>query len=167
MRDFTIQRWTSPERLDDIMAMVHAAFAGFSPPSGVLNETAADLAQRQGDGCVLVAMAGGDFIGSVFCAEKDGGLYLTRMATRPDWRRRGVGKALLGAAEAEAQRHALGKIVVRVRQTLPGNRAWFGQHGFAVTGEGQEEGRRPFDVMEKRLGPRFGGDDSRGSQANR
>jgi predicted N-acetyltransferase YhbS len=147
----TITRWTSPERLDDIMAMVHSAFAHFTPPSGVLKETAADLAERQRDGFVLVAMEGDEFIGSVFCAEKDGALYLTRMATRPDLQKRGIGRALLQAAENEARRSGLPKLMLRVRQTLPDNLAYFSKHGFVVVGEGQEGGRTPFDVMQKTL----------------
>lgn len=152
MTQVKVRRWTAPERLDDIMAMVHAAFAGLQPPSGVLKETTADLAARQRDGFVLVAMADGDFVGSLFCAEKDGSLYLTRMATRPDWRRRGVGRSLMAAAEGEARGLGLPKLLLRVRKTLPDNLAYFKTFGFVVTGEGQEGGRTPFDVMEKVLG---------------
>ena len=72
---FRIRRWTGSERLGDIMAMIHDAFGGLSPPSGVLNETAADLAERQRDGLVLVAQAGERFIGGVFCARKSDALY--------------------------------------------------------------------------------------------
>jgi ribosomal protein S18 acetylase RimI-like enzyme len=148
---FTITRWTSSERLDDIMAMVHAAFTGLTPPSGVLKETSADLAQRQRDGFVLVAMEGDDFVGSVFCAVKDDSLYLTRMATRPDRQRAGIGRALLQAAEGEARRLGLPKLSLHVRKTLPDNLAYFARAGFVVTGEGQEGGRTPFDIMERRL----------------
>ena len=133
------------------MRMVHAAFAAFTPPSGVLSETAVELAQRQRDGIVLVAMDGADFIGSLFCVEKNGSLYLTRMATRPDMRGAGIGRALMRSAEEEAGRMGLPKLSLRVRKTLPGNLAYFRKLGFVVTGEGQEEGRTPFDVMEKRL----------------
>ena len=147
-----VRRWTSSERLDDIMTMVQAAFADFTPPSGVLKETTADLAKRQRDGFVLVALDGGRFIGSVFCAAKEGSLYLTRMATRPDWQQRGIGRAMLRAAEEEARRLGLSKLSLRVRKTLPGNLAYFVKFGFVVVGDGQEDGRTPFDVMEKALG---------------
>jgi predicted N-acetyltransferase YhbS len=149
--NFTIHRWTSPERLDEIMGMVRAAFDGFAPPSGVMKETAADLAKRQHDGFVLVATENDEFIGSVFCAEKNDSLYLTRMATRPDLRGSGVGRALLRAAEDEARRRRLPKLSLRVRKTLPGNRVYFARFGFVGVGEGQEDGRTPFDVMEKVL----------------
>jgi GNAT superfamily N-acetyltransferase len=151
MKSYSVQRWTSPERLDEIMGMVHAAFDGFTPPSGVIKETAADLAKRQRDGFVLVAMEGDDFIGSLFCATKNDSLYLTRMATRPDMRGGGIGRALLHAAQDEARRMGLPKLLLRVRKTAPGNRVYFARFGFVVTGEGQEGGRTPFDVMEKTL----------------
>jgi ribosomal protein S18 acetylase RimI-like enzyme len=149
--DVVVQPWTSRDRLGDIMALVHAAFAGFEPPSSVLRETADDLAARQRDGVIFVAMANDEFVGSVFCAVKDGALYLTRMATHPQWRRRGVGAALMRAAEREARARGLPTLLLRVRKSLPGNRAYFAKFGFVVTGEGQEDGRSPFDVMERRL----------------
>jgi ribosomal protein S18 acetylase RimI-like enzyme len=151
VKSYSVQRWASSDRLDEIMGMVHAAFDGFTPPSGVLKETAADLAKRQRDGFVLVAMDGDDFVGSLFCAVKDGSLYLTRMATRPDLRGSGVGRAMLRAAEDEARRMSLPKLSLRVRKTLPGNLDYFARFGFVVVGEGQEDGRTPFDVMEKAL----------------
>ena len=151
MKAYDVRRWTSTERLGEIMGMIHAAFDGFTPPSGVLKETAADVAKRQRDGFVLVAMEGDDFIGSMFCAQKDGSLYLTRMATRPDLWGSGVGRAMLHAAEDEARRMGLPKLSLRVRKTLPGNLRYFARFGFVVVGEGQEDGRTPFDVMEKVL----------------
>ena len=133
------------------MATVHAAFAGLEPPSGVLRETAADLMARQRDGIVLVALSGDEFVGSIFCARKDDSLYLTRMAVLPAWRRRGVGRALMAEAEKKARTLGLAKLALRVRKTLPANRAYFESFGFIVTGEGQEAGRTPFHTMERTL----------------
>jgi ribosomal protein S18 acetylase RimI-like enzyme len=87
----------------------------------------------------------------VFCAVKEGSLYLTRMATRPDRQGKGIGRALMNAAESEARAMRLPKLLLRVRKTLPGNLAYFSKLGFVVVGEGQEGGRTPFDVMEKVL----------------
>jgi ribosomal protein S18 acetylase RimI-like enzyme len=148
---FSIRRWTASGRLGDIMAMIHDAFGGLVPASGVLKETVADLAARQRDGFVLVAQAGERFIGSVFCARKGDALYLTRLATAPDWRRRGVGRALMAAAESEARSGDATRLTLRVRVTLPGNLDYFRKLAFVVTGEGQEDGRTPFYTMERRL----------------
>lgn len=148
---FTVSRWTTAGHLGDIMAMIHAAFGAFEPPSGVLNETVADLAARQRDGLVLVAQDGARFIGSLFCARQGDALYLTRLATAPDWRKRGVGRALIAAAEREARALAATRLTLRVRKNLPGNRAYFERLGFAVIGEGTDPGRPPYDAMELQL----------------
>jgi predicted N-acetyltransferase YhbS len=148
---FTVSRWTSAVRLGDIMAMIHVAFGAFEPPSGVLKETVADLAARQRDGLVLVAQNGERFIGSLFCARQSDALYLTRLATTPDWRRRGVGRALIAAAESEARASGVMRLTLRVRKNLPGNRAYFERLGFIVTGEGADPGRPPYDAMERLL----------------
>jgi ribosomal protein S18 acetylase RimI-like enzyme len=148
---FTVSHWTSADRLGDIMAMIHTAFGTFEPPSGVLKETVADLAARQRDGLVLVAQAGERFIGSLFCARHSDALYLTGLATAPDWRKRGVGRALIAAAESEARASGVIRLTLRVRKNLPGNRAYFERFGFAVIGEGADPGRPPYDAMELRL----------------
>lgn len=149
---FSICRWTTSERLGDIMAMIHDAFSGFAPPSGVLKETVADLAARQRDGLVLVAQDHERFIGSMFCASKGDAFYLTRLATAPDWRRRGVGRALMGAAESEARAARAVRLTLRVRVTLPDNLAYFRKLAFVVTGQGLEDGRTQFYTMERPLG---------------
>ena len=135
------------------MAMVRAAFSGLSPPSGVLKETVADLERRQHDGFVLVVQDDDHFIGSIFCAVKNDALYLTRMATHPDWRGRGVGRALMRAAEEEARRLGLPKLLLRVRQSLPANFAYFERQGFRHSGEGVDPGRPPYYVMERAVLP--------------
>ena len=43
------------------------------------------------------------------------------------------------------------RLTLRVRDTLPGNRAYFERFGFAVTGEGADPGRPPYNAMELRL----------------
>jgi predicted N-acetyltransferase YhbS len=149
----TVVRWTAPDRLDDILDMVRSAFAGLEPPSGVLNETVADLAARQRAGIVLVAQTGTAFVGSLFCEHKGDALYLTRMASAPAWRKSGIGRALLEAAKDEARRLGLKRLTLRVRVTLPGNLAYFKRAGFVVTGEGQEAGRTPYITMERALEP--------------
>jgi GNAT superfamily N-acetyltransferase len=148
---FAVRRWDAAERLNDLLAMIHAAFAGLDPPSGVLNETVTDIAARQRDGIVLVAQSGAAFIGSMFCARKDDALYLTRMATHPDWRRRGVGRALMAAAEGEVRSLGAKRLTLRVRVTLPDNRRYFESLGFVVNGRGQDPGRTPYLTMERVL----------------
>ena len=133
---FGVSRWTGTDRLGELLAMVHTAFASFDLPSSVLNGTAADLVQRTRDGIVLVAQADGQLIGSVFAARQDDALYLTRLAVSPAWRKRGVGRTLVAAADDAAQAAGLRRLTLRVRVNLPGNRAYFEGLGFTVTGQG-------------------------------
>jgi GNAT superfamily N-acetyltransferase len=146
-----ITRCTDTAQFAGILKLVHEAFGRLSPPSGALRETIDDVAARFKAGPILIAEEGGELIGSVFCAVKGDGLYLTRMAVRPSRQGQGVGRALLAAAEAEARRQGVPRLTLRVRTNLPGNRAYFEHAGFAVTGQGQDPGRPPYDAMERRL----------------
>lgn len=148
---FTVSRWTSADRLDELLTTVHAAFACLEPPSSVLKETVADLARRLRDGTVLVAQADNQIIGSVFAARQNDALYLTRLAVASPWRKQGVGRALVDAAAGEALAVDMRRLTLRVRINLPGNRAYFERLGFTVTGQGQDPGRQPYDAMERAL----------------
>jgi GNAT superfamily N-acetyltransferase len=145
---FSVTRWDKAERLDELLAVVHSAFRDFEPPSGVLNETLEHLTARFHREVFLVAQAGGDIIGSLFCAAQGDALYLTRMAVLPAWRKRGVGRALMAAAEAEARQIGATRLALRVRKNLPGNRVYFERFGFTVTGAGQDPARPPYDALE-------------------
>ena len=149
--DISTSRLGDAARFDEVLALVHDAFGGLEPPSSVLSETMADIKQRFGAGPILIAEADGRMVGSVFCALKDDALYLTRLATRPAWRRQGVGRALMVAAEAQARAIGLERLTLRVRVSLPENRRYFERLGFTVTGQGREGGRAPFFTMERRL----------------
>ncbi|MBN8964025.1 MAG: GNAT family N-acetyltransferase [Rhizobiales bacterium] len=140
--------WDGSGRLDELLALVHAAFEGLQPPSSVLRETLADLAERLRVETALIAQVGDEIVGSVFCASKGDALYLTRMAVAPIWRGRGVGSALLRAAADEARRIGGARLTLRVRQNLPGNRSYFERRGFVVIGEGREDDRAPYLAME-------------------
>lgn len=146
-----ISRCSDAAQFAAILALVHEAFGRLTPPSGALNETLDDVAARFKAGPVLIAEADGAFVGSLYCAPKGGGLYLTRMAVRPDRQKQGIGRALLMAAEAEARALGAQKLTLRVRVNLPENRAYFERAGFRVTGKGQDPGRPPYEAMERPL----------------
>ena len=146
-----VSRCAGAAQFAAILALVHEAFGRLTPPSGALNETLDDVAARFKAGPVLIAEADGAFVGSLYCAPKGGGLYLTRMAVRPDRQKQGIGRALLMAAEAEARALGAQKLTLRVRVNLPENRSYFERAGFRVTGQGQDPGRPPYEAMERRL----------------
>jgi len=149
--DIRTSRLTDGTRLNEILALVHAAFGGFEPPSGVLSETIDDMRRRYRAGPILIAQADGALVGSLFCVPVDDALYLTRLATLPAWRRRGVGSTLLADAEAEARAAGACRLTLRVRVTLPDNQRYLERLGFVVTGQGQDPGRTPYVSMERRL----------------
>ena len=150
---FTVTRCADIERRGDILKLVHAAFGALTPPSGALNETIDDVAARFAAGPVLIAEADGALVGSVYCAVKGDGLYLTRMAVAPARQKQGIGRALLKAAESEARRLGVGRLTLRVRVNLPDNRVYFERAGFRVTGQGQDPGRPPYEAMERPFPP--------------
>ena len=148
-----ISRCADVARSAAILALVHETFGRLTPPSGALSETLDDVAARFTAGPVLIAEADGALVGSLYCALKGSGLYLTRMAVAPARQKQGVGRALLKAAEDEARRLGARKLTLRVRLNLPDNRAYFERAGFTVTGQGQDPGRPPYEAMERPLAP--------------
>jgi ribosomal protein S18 acetylase RimI-like enzyme len=107
----------------------------------------------------------GPFLGSVWLEPTADGeaCYLGMLTVRPDLQDRGLGRALLAAAEAAAAAAGARKVrltVVSIRDTLI---AWYRRRGYAPTGETRPfpygdplfgEPKRPdleFVVLEKRL----------------
>jgi predicted N-acetyltransferase YhbS len=142
---------TDESRFGEVLELVHVAFGALTPRSGALDETVADVAARFRAGPILLAEDRGELVGSVFCATKNGSLYLTRMAVKPNRQKQGIGRALMAAAEAQARALGLTRLSLRVRVNLPGNRRYFERFGFRVTGQGQDPGRPPYDAMARQI----------------
>lgn len=123
------------------------------PPSSALRETAESVAAHLVAGGGAVAEVGAGLIGLVLWADREGGLYLGRLAVLPPWRGRGVGRALIGEGEAEARRRGLPRLHVRVRLALDDNRRLFSACGFRATEQGAHPGyaAATYAVMEKSL----------------
>jgi GNAT superfamily N-acetyltransferase len=115
-------------------ALIRAAFAEMSapvdPPPSALRKTAESVAGTIASGGGACAHAGEALVGVVLWAEKDAGLYVTRLSVRPDWRGRGIARALMGMAEAEARRRALPRMHLSTRLVLADNRRLFAACGF-------------------------------------
>lgn len=65
-----------------------------------------------------LARAGDQAVGAVRVALVDRWLHLARLAVEPEWRRRGLGRALTGAAAAWGRQHGAREAVLQV---MPGN----------------------------------------------
>ena len=130
-------RPTMPADAAAIIALIRAAFAVQSvptdPPSGALRETTETIAAAIVAGGGAVVTQGGAIIGSVLWEEKDGGLYFGRLAVHPAQRRRGIARALVNAAEAEARRRGLPRVHLSTRLPLLDNRRLFAKCGFVET----------------------------------
>jgi ribosomal protein S18 acetylase RimI-like enzyme len=94
---------------------------------------------------VLVCEADGDVAGYVALGtptalESNRHVVLIRgLAVAPAFQRRGVGRALLAAAEAAARERGARKITLRVLSTNPAARALYEAYGFVVEGVQRDE----------------------------
>jgi predicted N-acetyltransferase YhbS len=139
------------------VALIRAAFSRQSvqtdPPSSALRETKRSVAThlaRDGGACAEI---GEEMLGLILWAQKEGGLYLGRLAVRPESRREGLARALVAEAETEARRRGLPRLHLSTRLVLADNRRLFAACGFVELRFETHEGyAAPTSVvMEKRL----------------
>jgi GNAT superfamily N-acetyltransferase len=121
------------------------------PPPSALKETAVGVAAMEGG--AVAAQAEGTPVGVVLWAEREGGLYVGRLAVVPRWRRQGIARALLAAAEAEARNLGLARVFLSTRLALADNRRLFAGCGFVEIAQHAHPGydHPTFVEAEKRL----------------
>ena len=118
-----------------VAALIRLAFASLSatvePPPSALRETAANIA------AIFAAGGGGagvDLDGRLVAAciwqPQEGGLYFGRLSVHPEARGRGLARALIAAAEAEALARGLPRVLLSTRLALADNRRLFAAMGF-------------------------------------
>jgi ribosomal protein S18 acetylase RimI-like enzyme len=90
-------RAASAADIDALLALWRAAAENGSRPPDT-RVAVARLVSHDTDG-VILAEHDGELIGSVIAGWDGWRCHIYRLAVRPDWRRQGVGTALLGAAE--------------------------------------------------------------------
>jgi GNAT superfamily N-acetyltransferase len=116
-----------------VLDLLKAAFAKtevpLNPPPGALRETAESLESQILSGGGAGAISGKRMIGSVLWIVADG-LYVSRMAVLPQWRRCGIGSALLIACEDEARRRGQRRLHLETRLVLAGNLRLFERFGY-------------------------------------
>jgi predicted N-acetyltransferase YhbS len=154
----------APEDAARVAALIRTAFATQSaitdPLPSALRVSEADVEAHLRMGGGVVAQVAETLVGSALWAVQDGGLQLGRLAVAPSWRRRGLGRALVAAAEAAARSAGLPVIRLSTRLVLLDNRRLFAACGFVETTRDAHAGyaEPTFVNMEKRLswapGPR-------------
>ena len=147
-----------PDDAVAVAALIRDAFAAQAmrtdPLPSALRVTAAEVAAhlaRGGGGAVVEV--DGVLAGSVLWEATGGGLYLSRVAVAPAFRRRGIARALLGAAEHAAYCSGLALLHLSTRLVLGDNRRLFASCGFVETEQRAHPGyAEPTSVtMVKRL----------------
>lgn len=132
----------------DVPVMTAAIRAGFeeyrgvlNPPSGSHNESEEAVAEKIKQGGGLLAYVDEALAGVVlYYPEDDGSLYLGRLAVLPDFRRFGVGRALVNEVEVRARQGNYPRISLAVRVPLTINRQFFESMGYQIESYGRHPG---------------------------
>jgi N-acetylglutamate synthase-like GNAT family acetyltransferase len=127
-----------------VRALIVDAFAymqgRIDPPSSALRLTAESMAADARQGALLLAELEGVLVGCLFVRPKPDALYIGKLAVRPDLHGRGIGRALVAAARAEARVLDLETLELRTRVELTENHAAFARMGFVKVGETAHSG---------------------------
>lgn len=120
-----------------VAALIREAFAALpaspDPPMSALRIRPDDIVAHLATGGGAVVAADKALVGSILWVEKNGGLYLSRVAVAPAWRRRGIARSLVAAAETAAEDLQLPRLHLSTRLVLTGNRRLFASCGFVET----------------------------------
>jgi N-acetylglutamate synthase-like GNAT family acetyltransferase len=93
-------------------------------------ETPAISSSRLVEGDVIVAEKDGRTVGFVLMNAMDGMLYIANISVDPPFAGRGIGAALIEAAEHHARSRGLTALALATFRTPRWNRPWFRQLGF-------------------------------------
>ncbi len=123
-----------PGDADAVAALIRLAFAAIpvplDPAPSALRETGDSIRAHlaEGGGMLVEGPAA-----CILWSERDGGLYVGRLATHPAHRGRGLALRLMASAEKEARRRGLPRLHLGVRLALADNRRLFARLGFTET----------------------------------
>jgi ribosomal protein S18 acetylase RimI-like enzyme len=119
-----------------LLRVLQAAFEEYrgrlDPPSGAHRETAGKIRQKLTIGRAVVGLIEQTVVGCVFYQPQGDHVYLDRLAVLPEYRRRGLGRALVEYVEARARELVLPCIRLGVRTALPQNQAYYERMGYRV-----------------------------------
>jgi ribosomal protein S18 acetylase RimI-like enzyme len=126
---------------DAVRDVVHAAYQHYiarigKPPGPMLD----DYAQRIADGQVWVLEDTGRIAGILVLEQSPTSLLLDNIAVRPEYQGRGIGRALLEFAEAEARRRGFRAIELYTHVLMTENIALYSRIGYVETRRVTEKG---------------------------
>jgi GNAT superfamily N-acetyltransferase len=136
---------------ETVRALILAAFAAMEgridPPSSALRLTVESMEADAAQGALLLAELTDCLVGCAFVRPKGDALYIGKLAVRPGLQERGIGRALIAAARAEARARGLAALELQTRIELIENHAAFTRMGFVKTGETAHPGyARPTSI---------------------
>ena len=105
------------------------------PPSSAKRLTVENLQQKAAREHALVLFDGEAPVACIFCDPREDCLYVGKLAVSETWRGRGLGKQLIGEAEALARQLGYSELELQTRVELTSNHRFFGALGFSKTGE--------------------------------
>jgi predicted N-acetyltransferase YhbS len=142
-----------------LVAVVRAAFADYQgqlhPPSGAHHETTDTVRQYLNTGFAALALIDSQVVGCVFYHQEATHMYLGRLSVLQEFRRHGVGQALVAYVEQRAQTLHVPRVQLGVRLALPHLQAYYARLGYGAVSYTAHEGyTTPTSVvMEKAVLP--------------
>lgn len=100
----------------------------------------ADFAGQIAAGQVHVAEGDGGIAGYIVFYPRGDHIHVENVAVDPALQGRGIGKALLGLAEAAAERHGLAALELYTNARMTENQVFYPRLGYVETGRREEDG---------------------------
>lgn len=118
--------------------LTQAAFAGYEaldPPSGASRETVEAVRRDLETAGGALAWLDSRPVGCLRFVVAADHLHVRRVAVTPELQDKGIGRALMAWAEAEAENRGLPRVTVGVRLSVRGNLAFYRRLGYEVVAE--------------------------------
>ncbi|OCW55667.1 hypothetical protein AWJ14_05940 [Hoeflea olei] len=136
---------------DSLHALLVRCFAymegRIDPPSSLAAMGPAELEAKSRTEILLLAMAGARIAGCLFLRLDADAVYIGKLAVDAPFRRQGLARRLIAAAEAIARETGRPKLVLQTRVELAENQDSFARLGFAITARTAHQGfDRPTSV---------------------
>ena len=133
MPEILIRR-AGPEDAADLIAVIDAAYAPVRATLPNLPDVSEGVARDIAENLVWVATADGEILGGLILIAAGDHALLANVAVSPEAGGRGVGRALIAAAEAAARDLGLAEIRLRTHARMAGNLALYARLGWRETG---------------------------------
>ena len=120
-------------RADDVVAVIHEAFAGrpvLDPPSTALDETVESVGKVLAEHGGLLATYAGEPVGALLFSDEGSLLGLHRVGVLQRARHHGVARLLADAAAVAAGERGKSGLVLEARQELPATIAFWQKNGY-------------------------------------